>query len=87
MSETKMMIAAYGFRVWTNAFIKMAREGRLEELRTMGMDHINGFIVILNEGLRLAQNAGLHPEPIDEPIMLPADVIINKPEVDDGEDD
>ena len=108
MGENTMEIAAYGFRVWTIALIKMGIEGRLEEFRTMGMDHINGFIAIRNEGLlptipvshtwlyltpegrdeglRLAQNAGLYPEPIDEPIMIPADVVLQKPEVQHEDD-
>lgn len=79
-----------------------------DELRTMGMDKVDGFIAIRNEGisefmpichtwlyltpegrdeaLRLAQNAGLYPEPIDEPIMIPADVVLQKPEVQHEDD-
>ena len=109
MGEAKMEIAAYGFLVMTIEFLRMRTEGRLDELRTMGMDKIEGFIAIRNEGLseflpiyhtwlyltpegrdeglRLAKNAGLHPERIDEPIMIPADVIINKPEAVTDEDD
>ena len=104
MDETKMMIAAYGFRVMAYEFHRMWAEGRLDELTTMGTDKVEGFIAIRNEGLsefmtichtwlyltpegrdeglRLAQNAGLYPEPIDEPIMIPADVILNKQEDD-----
>lgn len=108
MGENRMEIAAYGFRVMSFEFHRLWKKGRLDELRTMGMDKVEGFIAIRNEGisafmpichtwlyltqegrdegLRLAQDAGLHPEQIDEPIMIPVDVVLQKPEVQHEDD-